>query len=232
MAIPATPKRNNFKVQESIQIFETMIANKTDFFRLKKLKTTDDFFKLPVFAFCGKEPNSIRNHVDNCRRAFRKKNIELSQTGNNDSVKEIYNSMELYKKIQECENEFFPKGSNISPACILEPGKSGDEQVLKRSAEANKENTRNSPWKKKLKSPSCSSNEDTGGKSNKNFSASLEEIVIQQSSQMDTLVNLMKEQNDLLNARLGTLVSTLQEQNVLLEKLISQRNVEVMFENI
>lgn len=121
----ATKKRSNWKISDSITAFQVSLEHKEDFFKFKKIKQTDEFYKqqyfldkLPEF-----EASSINNHVINIRRVYRKILQDLNSTGNNDGRKELNNSEELFNIVESYELEFYPRGSNVAPAVVLEPNK-------------------------------------------------------------------------------------------------------------
>ena len=114
-------KRVTWKVAESISVFSTAIEEKENYFRLRKRKQTDEFFK-QYFPHVDKDFLSIKNHMDNLRRSYRKKCMELRATGNNDGVEELNGSEELFETIKLYEQAYYPQGSNIEPRLIMEPG--------------------------------------------------------------------------------------------------------------
>lgn len=111
-------KRAIWKVEDSISVFSIAIENKENYFRLRQRKQTNDFYK-EYFQNLEQDFSSIKNHVDNLRRAYRKRCINLRSTGNNDEKEELNGSEELFDIIKQYEAFF---GSNIAPHVIVEPG--------------------------------------------------------------------------------------------------------------
>lgn len=111
-------RRTVYKTAQSIEIFQRLIDNKDSYFKAKRTKTLETFFDEKFGDIA--EFNSVKYHIDNCRKAYRKTKIDLESTGNNDVSAEVYNSEELYNIIEQHENVFYPKGSNIRPY-IMEP---------------------------------------------------------------------------------------------------------------
>lgn len=125
-------KRISWRPEESIKVFQILIENKSVFFNYKKCKKTDDFYKLPIFDELQKDWTSLKFHIDNCRKSYRKKIVSLESTGNNDEKEELFHSQELFEVIKQFEDCFYPRGSNISPKIVMEPSATCSRAETKR----------------------------------------------------------------------------------------------------